>query len=86
MKRITPERTYAGWYVVDHARNNAVLRGPYEHAETAGDVRAEIESTLYDPDEPDEDQYQIHPNLWVVECKDEQEYRQMTGQIFQGSK
>jgi hypothetical protein len=85
MKRAKPKRNYAGWYVVDHARNNAVLRGPYEHSETAGAVREEIELHLYDEDEDDDSQYETHPNLWVVECKDEQEYRQMAGQVSQGS-
>lgn len=32
-----------GWYVVDHAHDDAVLRGPYKHEETAAVVRTLLE-------------------------------------------
>lgn len=32
-----------GWYVVDHAHEDHVMRGPYLFAETAEAVRDEIE-------------------------------------------
>ena len=65
-------KSVIGWYVVDHARNNRVVRGPYKYAETAHAVRDELERT---EDKPDVDWDELHLNLWVVECKTDEETR-----------
>jgi hypothetical protein len=44
------------WYVTIHDRNDAKLRGPYQHAETASAVRRELEDRF-----PDKTW-----NLWIV--------------------
>ena len=52
-------RRKPGWYVVNRDDGH-VMRGPYEHEETAGAVRAEIERNAT------ERQRELW-NLWVVE-------------------
>lgn len=51
-----PER----WYVVDHERDDRILRGPYGSGETAAAVRTEMER---------HPQWSHH-NLWVVPARD----------------
>lgn len=64
------DRNVVGWYVTDHARNDAILRGPYKHIETAGAVREEMERAWddRDGDRPDT------RNLWVWGCETEADY------------
>ena len=44
------------WYVVDHDRDDEIVRGPYLDATTAGAVRTELERR----------QYADKGNLWIV--------------------
>lgn len=46
-----------GWYIVDHDREDAIVRGPYADGTVAGAVRAELERT---------GPYRGKGNLWIV--------------------
>lgn len=50
--------TEDAWYVVDHDRDDEIVRGPYAEATTAGAVRAELERS--------DDYYRESGNLWIV--------------------
>jgi hypothetical protein len=52
-----------GWCVVDHARDDKVVRGPFADATTAAAVRTELErSHAY---------YRDNGNLWITPTHDE---------------
>ncbi len=48
-----------GWYVVDHDKDDAVVRGPYEGATEAWSVRRELERR-------GRGHYSNYGNLWIV--------------------
>ena len=52
MNRATDTAEVTGdWYVIDYPPDNddgVVVRGPFDHSETAGAVRRELESPHYD--------------------------------------
>jgi hypothetical protein len=50
-------RERSNWYLVDHDRDDKIVRGPYDSASVAGAVRRELERDGY---------YAEEGNLWIV--------------------
>lgn len=56
------EISMGDWYVTDRAHDNVILRGPFEHEQTAVAIRYEMERSA------DEHQNSIW-NLWIEQRK-----------------
>lgn len=65
-KPIIPDDRPNGWYITDEAANHAIVRGPYEHEETVGAVRKELENYWYKDIDKHDSEYAHHPNYWIV--------------------